>query len=67
MSPQLYEYIQELEEEKRIDPNCKMCVEIFYPELIAGKKLHEIFAPRHKALETCRSGKYPHCTCDVCF
>jgi hypothetical protein len=22
--------------------------------------------PRHKASESCESGKHPHCTCDVC-
>lgn len=50
-----------------LDPNCKMCQEIFYPAAHQGKMIGDIFAPRHKAMDTCRSGKYPHCTCDTCF
>ncbi len=60
-------YIKELEIREVINPNCKTCVEIFYPQLRVGMKFERIFAPRHKASSRCESGKYPHCTCDTCF
>lgn len=60
-------YIQELEIYEDLNPNCKTCVEVFYPELMRGKKMNDIFAPRHKASKRCESGRHPHCTCDVCF
>jgi hypothetical protein len=59
--------IEKLEHEGRLDPSCRMCNEVFYPALKAGKEFTSIFAPRHKAMDSCRSGKYPHCTCDTCF
>lgn len=61
------EYIDDLEKAGQLDPNCKMCKEIFYPEIKQGRKITDIFAPRHRVMETCKSGKYPHCTCDTCF
>lgn len=60
-------YIKELEINEWINPNCLTCKEVFYPQLRQGKKLNEIFAPRHKASVRCESGKTPHCTCDTCF
>lgn len=59
--------IEELEAAGEIDPNCKSCQIYVYPSLREGKSLGDIFAPRHKASERCRSGKYAHCTCDTCF
>ena len=61
------ERIKLLEDEKFIDPACRMCRKIFYPSLIKGMKFSNIFAPRHKASNRCESGKESHCTCDVCF
>lgn len=60
-------YIKELEILGFIDPNCQGCTNIFYPQLREGKKITEIFAPRHEASPRCKSGKNPHCTCDTCF
>lgn len=60
------EYIKQLEDEGKLDPNCNGCKE-FYNEIKNGKEYWEVFAPRHKASSMCRSGKYPHCTCDTCF
>jgi hypothetical protein len=67
MNPQTHEYMKELESQGKIDLTCKTCIEHFYPQLRLGKKFHEIFAPRHQALATCKSGKYNHCSCDTCF
>lgn len=61
------EYINYLEKEGLLDPNCKSCQEWFYPRIKDGMHFTDVFAPRHKALMTCRSGKHPHCTCDSCF
>jgi hypothetical protein len=60
-------YIHSLEQMKELDPDCKMCQEIYYPKLQAGQLISDIFAPRHKASDRCKSGKYSHCTCDTCF
>jgi hypothetical protein len=60
-------YIRNLEEQGELDPDCKMCIEIFYSAILKGKTLTDIFAPRHKASARCRSGKHSHCTCDTCF
>jgi len=59
------ERIATLERAGRLDPTCRGCDE-HYRHYRAG---HEDppFAPSHKASETCRSGKRPHCTCDTCF
>lgn len=47
-----------------LDPNCVMCQREFY----ADERLPiDVFAPRHKANQWCRSGKRNHCTCDGCF
>jgi hypothetical protein len=59
--------IKHLENLGEIDSNCKMCQEIFYPAIKAGKMISNVFAPRHKASPRCESGKYAHCTCDTCF
>lgn len=59
------EFISRLEQLEELDPNCKTCKKIFYPEYLKGNR--NIFAPRHKASDRCRSGKNPHCTCDTCF
>ncbi len=67
MSPKIFEYIKELESKGKIDPNCKMCKEVFYPRLETGAHFSDIFAPNHMAMTTCKSGKYNHCTCDTCF
>jgi len=61
------DYIKALESEQLIDPNCKMCKEIFYPAIAEGKAITDVFAPRHKASSYCGSGKHSHCTCDTCF
>ncbi len=61
------EYALQLESQGLIDRECKACQEEYIPKLKAGKKIWEVFAPRHKALDSCKSGKHPHCTCDTCF
>ena len=61
------EKIKWLEDNKEIDPNCKTCQNVFYPALRKGIEIGSIFAPRHKPMKSCRSGKHPHCTCDTCF
>ena len=61
------EYIRELENKGMLDPNCRTCQNVFYPAIRNGMQYTDIFAPRHKASPRCRSGKYPHCTCDTCF
>lgn len=66
-NPLTNQYIKALEMKGLIDPTCKTCEDEFYPKLKEGTKLMDIFAPRHKASESCRSGKHPHCTCDTCF
>lgn len=58
--------IKELEKDGDLDPNCNGCKE-FYEAIRNGKRYNDVFAPRHKAMESCKSGKYPHCTCDTCF
>jgi len=65
--PDMNDYIKALEAEGQIDPKCNTCVDSFYPKLARGESMYDIFAPRHRALETCKSGKHPHCTCDTCF
>lgn len=61
------EYIIRLQNGGYIDPECKTCQHVFYPPLLGGKTLQNIFAPRHKPSSRCESGKHPHCTCDTCF
>lgn len=63
----LSDYIKRLEREGEIDPFCKMCIRVFYPQLMEGKRISDIFAPGHKASKRCESDKRPHCTCDTCF
>lgn len=54
--------IKRMEANGDLDPDCPMCRNLFY----SHPKL-DPFAPRHKPLSSCRSGKRPHCTCDGCF
>jgi hypothetical protein len=61
------DYIVSLETAGFISPDCRSCLQDFYPELVKGKKLGDIFAPRHQASKRCESGKRAHCTCDTCF
>jgi hypothetical protein len=61
------QYIKYLEVQGLIDPNCMSCANHFYPQLRVGMNFSAIFAPRHEAMKTCKSGKYNHCTCDTCF
>lgn len=55
--------IAEAEERGDLDPSCRRCVDWLYPAwpnaLMAG--------PGHRASGNCKSGKYPHCSCDVCW
>lgn len=53
--------IKRLEEAGVIFPDCKEC-EVFY-----GESGPYAFAPRHKAMSSCKSGKRDHCTCETCF
>lgn len=53
--------IQRLVDSGYIVPGCKGCQEFFEHPTV------DPFAPRHKASDSCESGKYPHCTCDTCF
>ena len=59
------ERIARLEKDGFLDPNCKSCIEIFYPAYKQG--MTRVFAPSHKPSSRCQSGKQPHCTCDTCF
>ncbi len=43
---------------------CKGCVEGLLGFLDTGK---HIMSPPHTPSSGCKSGKHPHCTCDVCF
>jgi len=65
MSETLEELIARLEQQGDLDPNCRMCQNIFYPAYNSGVTI--VFAPRHKPSDRCESGKHPHCTCDSCF
>jgi len=67
MNSQYSSYIKALEMKGLVEPDCAMCNEVFYPKLKEGVKMMDIFAPRHKASENCKSGKHDHCTCDTCF
>lgn len=60
-------YIRELEDKGELDPNCKTCIEYFYPRIRAGAAFSDIHAPSHKPSKRCQSGRIPHCTCDTCF
>jgi hypothetical protein len=61
------EYALDLERRGLLDRDCRSCQAYLIPEIKKGKKITDIFAPMHKAMDRCRSGKYPHCTCDTCF
>ncbi len=60
-------YLNKLIQAGEIDPKCMTCQISFIPEKLKGKKINDIFAPRHRVLLSCKSGKHPHCTCDSCF
>jgi hypothetical protein len=59
------EQLRRWEREGMLDPECAFCQREVYAA--TDKMPEDVFAPRHKALETCRSGRRPHCTCDTCF
>jgi len=67
MTKTIDETIAQLENIGQLDPNCLDCKAYFYPRLREGMQFHNIFAPRHQAMLTCKSGKHNHCTCDTCF
>lgn len=55
------ERIERLVQSGSLDRDCRGCQEFLaHPTLTP-------FAPRHRALASCRSGGRPHCTCDSCF
>lgn len=56
------ERLQRMISRGSIDPECDFCQREFLSHLRLDP-----FAPRHTAMDTCRSGKRPHCTCDTCF
>jgi transcription elongation factor Elf1 len=60
-------YIARLEKDGDLDPNCKTCLEHFYPVARDRGNIWNVFAPRHKASSRCESGKHAHCSCDFCF
>ena len=66
-SAKIFKHIEEMEKLGFINSTCKTCQNVFYPGLLKGMLLSNIFAPSHKASNRCESGKRPHCTCDVCF
>lgn len=41
---------------------CKTCDKQYAEH---GNK--SVFAPSHNPSKRCKSGSYPHCTCDTCF
>lgn len=45
-----------------IKEGCKECKDFFESE-----DPRDVFAPRHTAMPSCKSGKRDHCTCDTCF
>lgn len=59
--------IKELESTGDFNPNCETCQVHFYPAVKSGDSITSVFAPRHKASDKCKSGKYNHCSCDICF
>ena len=67
LTSEILEKVLKLEENGEFDRFCKTCQSIFLPQIKDGKEIYNIFAPRHKPSDRCRSGKYPHCTCDTCF
>lgn len=58
-------HIEYLEMLGSIEKACKYCERELYPQYKKGN--FNVMAPRHKASNRCKSGKKPHCTCDVCF
>lgn len=61
------DYIQTLRDSGEFDAKCDTCNRLFLPELLQGKKFHDIMAPRHHGKAQCKSGMQDHCTCDICF
>lgn len=48
-----------------LDPTCSICQEWFYARTDTMPR--DVFAPRHRAGLSCRSGSRPHCSCGSCF
>jgi hypothetical protein len=46
------------------DPDCAECAPYIAEHRETGKPP---MMPRHTASKRCESGKYPHCSCGVCF
>jgi hypothetical protein len=67
MTEERRERIKRLEQEGFLDPNCPTCQDEFYPWYLEHDGGSGPFAPSHKPLSSCKSGKRPHCTCDSCF
>jgi hypothetical protein len=52
------------------DEHCKRgCAECqpYYDAVSQGKMPWEVFMPRHRGSDLCKSGKRPHCSCGECF
>ncbi len=47
------DYIKLLEDDGRIDKDCKFCQEHIYSQLKIGRRLADIHAPNHKASRYC--------------
>ena len=59
------EQIARWEREGFLDPNCKGCAYIYRA---TDRMPADVQAgPSHYVSPGCRSGRYPHCTCDTCF
>ena len=63
------EHIKRLEADERLDPDCRICQDVFYPYYRERWMPGSVgpFAPPHLASLRCESGQRPHCTCDTCF
>lgn len=57
------EQIRRLELMGYLDPKCPGCREFYEAKGMPAN----VFAPRHVASPSCKSGKSAHCTCDTCF
>lgn len=54
----------DFEKNGHLDPSCPGCQENYEHVKAHG---YMAFAPSHKAMPHCQSGKHNHCTCDACF
>lgn len=59
------EQIARWEREGFLDPACKGCAYIYRAKDLLPTEV--AMGPSHYASPGCRSGRYPHCTCDSCF